>query len=97
MPAYHSIGLLHAYCPGEGQNKRNIASCNHHTLITSRQQPAAVAPVPMQHPFLDRQSYDVCTTVQVAGLSDLNLELIAFLGESKTVTVDISWLGTVPE
>jgi hypothetical protein len=63
-----------------------------------RQQPAAVAPVPMQHPFLDCQSYEVvCTTEQVAGLSDLNLELVAFLGESKIVTVDISRLGTIPE
>ena len=30
----------------------------------------------------------------MAGLSDLNLELVAFLGESKIVTVDISRLGT---
>jgi hypothetical protein len=50
-----------------------------------------VAPFPLQHPFLDRQSYEVvCTT----GLSDLNLELVAFLGESKIETVDISRLGT---
>ena len=52
----------------------------------------------MQHPFLDQQSYEVvCTTVQVAALSDLNLELVAFLGESKIETVDISRLGTIPD
>jgi hypothetical protein len=34
------------------------------------------------------------TSGTVGGLSDLNLELVAFLGESKIVTVDISRLGT---
>ena len=34
------------------------------------------------------------TNGTVAGLSDLNLELVAFLGESKIVIVDISRLGT---